>query len=62
MRFGYRINHNRYMDCVRSVFAVHNETANIWSHIIGGLIFLALVPYALIYLKPTTLHDSQSLL
>ncbi|KAG0476564.1 hypothetical protein HPP92_013405 [Vanilla planifolia] len=32
---------------VLSVFSIHNETLNIWTHLIGFLVFLALTGYAL---------------
>jgi adiponectin receptor len=28
--------------CVRALFHIHNETGNIWIHIIGGVIFITL--------------------
>ena len=33
---GYRTNHSVF-DCFRSVFALHNETFNIWTHLAGFL-------------------------
>ena len=34
---GYRINHSRIYDVVRSIFKWHNETINVWSHFLGAL-------------------------
>ena len=31
---GYRTNHT-ICDCIRSIFALHNETLNIWTHLAG---------------------------
>lgn len=31
---GYRVDYD-YIQCLKSLFAVHNETMNIWSHLIG---------------------------
>ena len=35
----YRLNHT-FVDCFKSIFVLHNETVNIWSHIIGFFIWL----------------------
>ena len=32
-----------YGDCFRSVFSLHNETVNIWTHLLGFLCFLVLM-------------------
>jgi hypothetical protein len=37
---GYRVNFNRKRDLFKSLFRMHNETLNIWTHLIGGLIFV----------------------
>ena len=39
---GYRTNHS-ICDCLQSLFQLHNETFNVWSHLIGCVIFLALL-------------------
>ena len=36
---GYRINHNSCCVTVKSLFTCHNESVNIWSHLIGALCF-----------------------
>ncbi|RHW69928.1 hemolysin-III related [Trypanosoma brucei equiperdum] len=36
---GYRMNYSTGM-CFRSVLALHNETFNVWTHLIGFVIFL----------------------
>jgi len=61
VRFGYRIFFNDYWVCARSLFMIHNETMNVWSHLIGALLFLAMIPYVLVFLKPSSLHESTSL-
>ena len=40
---GYRINHNTCRSIFKSLFSCHNEFVNIWSHIIGVLVFLVLL-------------------
>ena len=37
---GYRIGYCA-TDCARSVFALHNESVNIWSHGVGAFLRLA---------------------
>ena len=39
---GYR-QRLEYKDCLRSIFRLHNETVNIWTHLIGFLIFFTLM-------------------
>ena len=38
---GYRLPNLKYSTCLRSLFAWHNETVNIWSHILGTVYFLS---------------------
>jgi len=40
---GYRINHNSVGSLCKSLFTCHNEFVNVWSHIIGVLVFLTLM-------------------
>jgi adiponectin receptor len=41
---GYRINHT-HKDCVHSLLSLHNETCNVWTHILGIIIFSFLFVY-----------------
>lgn len=41
IRTGYRADSNSYRASLASVFAVHNETVNIWTHLLGALVFPA---------------------
>ncbi|CAN6674966.1 hypothetical protein TRVA0_075S00254 [Trichomonascus vanleenenianus] len=52
---GYRFSKG-YMDCVSSIIKVHNETCNIWTHLIGLFAMLGLA----FYHWPTTLSWSQA--
>jgi len=36
---GYRRRMNCWQ-CIKSVFSIHNETGNIWTHLIGALLFI----------------------
>ena len=38
---GYRIGLN-FSQCLKSMFQIHNETVNVWSHLIGSMLFIAL--------------------
>lgn len=39
---GHRPHLPSYHLCFRSVFKIHSETGNIWTHLIGAIIFLGL--------------------
>ena len=47
IHFGYRPELRSFVECFKSVFRIHTETGNIWSHILGKLVlvgyFLTLV-------------------
>jgi adiponectin receptor len=44
IRSGYRLNYS-VRDCFLSLFELHNETLNVWTHIIGSIIFVSLMVY-----------------
>jgi len=39
-----------WRECALSVFQIHNETGNIWTHLLPSLIFCAVLLYILVYL------------
>ena len=39
---GYRKNFNTYKDCIKSLFLLTNESVNIWSHLLGSILFIFL--------------------
>ncbi|KAK1833475.1 adiponectin receptor protein 1 [Podospora conica] len=39
---GYRRASFSYAASLKTLFGIHNETANIWSHLLGALLFIAL--------------------
>jgi hypothetical protein len=55
---GYRINYNDSYAALRSLFTLHNETVNIWSHLLGALLFFALL--ICLDLSPVTLVTPPS--
>lgn len=42
---GYRVNYNTPARCFWSLFQVHNETFNSWSHLLGAALFAAIFLY-----------------
>jgi Haemolysin-III related len=40
---GYRVNFKRKRDLLKSLFSLHNETLNIWSHLLGALLFIGFI-------------------
>ena len=51
---GYRINYNTWPRIRASIFQIHNETMNIWSHLIGAIIFMVLTG---VILRTTSLNQ-----
>jgi len=47
-----------FMECSKSVFHVHNDTMNIWTHLIGG--FWAIIAICDVLFSPATNHGSFS--
>ena len=39
---GYRVNFTMRL-CLHSLFRLHNETFNIWTHVIGAVLFISLI-------------------
>lgn len=53
---GYRINFTTHRDVFRSMFLVHNETVNIWTHYCGFLLFAWVAYYLVINVAPNSFH------
>jgi hypothetical protein len=49
---NWRINYNTYEKCMDTLFMWHNETVNVWSHILGCLFFFCLMFWIYFYLAP----------
>jgi adiponectin receptor len=54
IRQGYRAGHS-FTDAVRSAFKLHNESGNIWTHLVGFIIFV-LLTVTTIRLRPAPLR------
>nr|CAG8440764.1 10869_t:CDS:2 [Entrophospora candida] len=48
---GYRLPTFSYIKCINSLFYLHNESVNIWSHFVGAMIFLVLSIFTFLYFK-----------
>jgi len=46
---GYR-SQLSFTDCIKSIFVFHNETLNIWTHLIGTVVFLLYLLYAMVFI------------
>jgi adiponectin receptor len=48
---GYRLYFNSFRKICRSLFMWHNESFNIWSHLLGFMLFLSFLVYSVFFLK-----------
>ena len=55
--YGYRINYTNTKDVFRSLFVMHNETVNIWTHYFGFFVFVVLFGYVITHLAPNSFHS-----
>jgi hypothetical protein len=58
---GYRINFNSHGEIWKSLFMLHNESVNVWSHIIGVGIFIILLFWTIFSLNPFSSYLNFSL-
>ena len=58
---GYRVGFTTFKDCLRSLFLIHNETVNVWTHLFGSVMYILFAIYVL-YFMPTVqeLHHIDS--
>lgn len=42
---GHRLPTNSFLACFKSVFRIHTETGNIWTHLLGMIAFLGITTY-----------------
>ena len=55
IRRGYRKQLNSLRECYKSLFYFHNESVNIWSHLLAGVFFFAVLlttDYSIFYSVP----------
>ncbi|QQP42346.1 Uncharacterized protein FKW44_016971 [Caligus rogercresseyi] len=48
LHFGHRPELQSFMECFRSIFRIHTETGNIWTHLLG---FIAMIIVTVIFFK-----------
>uniref|UniRef100_A0A914EL47 Uncharacterized protein n=1 Tax=Acrobeloides nanus TaxID=290746 RepID=A0A914EL47_9BILA len=48
LKSGHRPPLENYLACFKSVFKMHSETGNIWSHLIGCVAFIFIAGYFLV--------------
>jgi len=58
---GYR-NRLSFLDCLRSLFLLHNETINIWSHLLGFAFFAGLFVHDLVLIIPAVTEDGKTII
>jgi predicted membrane channel-forming protein YqfA (hemolysin III family) len=54
---GYRLHHYTYRDALNSLFTIHNESINVWSHLLGAFFFIAII----VFLAKNKAHFKQAL-
>jgi len=54
---GYRINFNTFPRILRSLFMLHNESVNVWSHLLGVLLFIGLIFHTFHFKAPPAMQS-----
>ena len=49
---GYRINYDTPRKIFRTLFMMHNESVNIWTHLFAAVAVLAVIAYAMMHINP----------
>ena len=57
--YGYRPTSN-FKKLTASIFSIHNETFNIWTHLLGAILFIFLFIYSLIDGSNNNIYDNLS--
>jgi hypothetical protein len=57
---GWRINFNTWSKAFKTLFMIHNETVNVWSHLVAALFFIALLFYVPCNFDRAEYWDSDS--
>ena len=45
---GYRIGFNSYWKLIKSLFMLHNESVNVWTHLIGLIAFFYIITHSFV--------------
>ena len=62
IRKGYRIHFNTFKSIIKSLFICHNESMNVWSHLIGVILFICFIAYISIYVTPRFVFPSYQVM
>ena len=54
---GYRINFNTPKKIFKTMFTLHNESVNIWTHFVPALILIVSLTYLLMCVGPTSIYE-----
>ena len=47
---GYRLNCDSVFKSLKTLFVLHNESVNVWSHLIGAILFMLLIFYTIYFI------------
>ncbi|OQS03287.1 adiponectin receptor protein [Thraustotheca clavata] len=61
IRSGYRLHYHSPLHCLKSLFQLHNETWNVWSHLVGAMLFGAFFISVVWIDAPSTLYHPKVL-
>lgn len=62
IRKGYRIHFDSAKRILKSLFMCHNESANVWTHLSGSLLFIFLICYVAIWVSPRFVFPSYDVI
>lgn len=49
---GYRIHHNTTMRACKSLYSCHNETVNVWTHLLGSVVYMIIFAFLIFSVGP----------
>jgi adiponectin receptor len=58
---GYRINHHTCWRSFKSLFTCHNESVNVWSHLLGSVFFFLLFLMLCLFVIPNQFQYGREL-
>ncbi|KDO23110.1 hypothetical protein SPRG_11954 [Saprolegnia parasitica CBS 223.65] len=58
IRSGYRLHYTSPTQCVKSLFQLHNETWNVWTHLVGALLFGVFFASVALYTEAGLYHTT----
>jgi hypothetical protein len=56
IKMGYRINFNTKKKILKSLFLLHNETVNVWSHLLGVIAFIGFFIWTIVGLYASSTY------